>query len=160
MNLVVIDYSELVKYGDGSNLAYAQAFANLTVLGQPIAQYLRMWVKKVQPREQIQLVGHSLGAQIMSQTAKFFGIGCLRLTGLDPAYPLCAPPICLNAADGSFVDVIHTDVGNYGATGREAHADFFPNNGTRPQPHCIPTETNSLYIFISIINDDRFFKTQ
>lgn len=63
-----------------------------------------------------------------------------RLTGLDPAYPGFYPPILgqpVSKTDASFVDIIHTDGGGYGAPGKTGHADFWPNGGHAKQPGCL-----------------------
>lgn len=137
VNLIVVDYSDLVKSDDYSKLAYWRAFLNVTEVGKTLGKYLQVWADVVQPYQKIQLVGHSLGGQIMSQTARWFGAGLLRLTALDPAYPMfMLPGSHLEASDGSYVDVIHTDMGHFGFFGSMGHADFYPNEGKRVQPYC------------------------
>lgn len=44
--------------------------------------------------------------------------------------------IRLDKSAGSFVDIIHTDSGEYGLGCPAGHIDFFPNNGIRIQPFC------------------------
>lgn len=45
----------------------------------------------------------------------------------------------LNADDAEFVDIIHGDAGFYGVNCSIGMADFWPNNGTRTQRGCPPT---------------------
>lgn len=42
----------------------------------------------------------------------------------------------LTAADAMFVDVIHTDGGNFGFPNPLGHVDFYPNGGKPIQPGC------------------------
>lgn len=61
------------------------------------------------------------------------------ILGLDPARPLFEVPETqekLGPADASFVDVIHTCAGLLGFFNPVGHADFYPNDGTAPQPGC------------------------
>lgn len=61
---------------------------------------------------------------------------------LDPALPGFNSPTLrsshLSASDALFVDVIHTDGGNFGADYPTGHVDFYPNGGVRLQPGCPP----------------------
>lgn len=62
-----------------------------------------------------------------------------RITGLDAAYPLYMNTGAeghLTAADAMFVDVIHTDGGNFGFPNPLGHVDFYPNGGRPIQPGC------------------------
>lgn len=65
----------------------------------------------------------------------------LIFKGLDPARPLFEIPdmmddFKLDYTDAKFVDIIHTCGGVYGYEESHGHADFYPNNGTSPQPGC------------------------
>ncbi|GLV44900.1 uncharacterized protein CBL_14527 [Carabus blaptoides fortunei] len=141
VNLIVADYYELVK-SNNILLDYVSSVGNISVIGEALACFLHKCIPDVQPLNLIQLVGHSLGAQIMSRTANKYGKGVLpRLTGLDPAGPLFNIPfneMSLSKEDAKFVVVIHTDAYCYGAGGSLGHADFFPNKGIRFQPYCDP----------------------
>lgn len=64
------------------------------------------------------------------------------LIGLDPARPLVKPGIGnrLDSGDAKSVQVIHTNAGYYGETGRVGHVDFCVNGG-RKQPYCGSTNS-------------------
>lgn len=92
--------------------------------------------------DKFELVGHSLGAQLVGQigrTTKNKKYLIKKITGLDAAAPLFIPlnPFTpsLNAGDAEYVDVIHTDSTNLGADVSLGHADFWPNAG-KEQPGC------------------------
>ena len=97
--------------------------------------------------DNIQLVGHSLGAHVVGFLAKevtALGLGKLRrLTGLDPAFPffeLAGPDGRVDKSDADFVQIIHTNSGFLweGCLSIKApigHVDFYPNGGDH-QPGC------------------------
>ncbi len=78
-----------------------------------------------------------------------FIIVLYRLSGLDPAFPLYYPPIFgsehISRRDATFVDIIHTDAGGYGAPKGTGTVDFWVNGGRRFQPDC-PV---GLFMFLS-----------
>ncbi|XP_066968507.1 pancreatic triacylglycerol lipase-like [Macrobrachium rosenbergii] len=141
----------MVDWSGGSRALYAQATANIRVVGLEVA-HLVNWLKDkagLQPKD-VHIIGHSLGAH----TAGYAGerISALgRITGLDPAEPFfqyMPPVVRLDPTDAKFVDVIHTDVESIifiaqtiglGLWQPIGHIDFYPNDG-RKQPGC-----NSLY---------------
>lgn len=43
----------------------------------------------------------------------------------------------LDPSDAIFVDIIHTAGTTFGVMRPIGHADFYPNDGTAPQPGCI-----------------------
>ncbi|KAF7993920.1 hypothetical protein HCN44_011189 [Aphidius gifuensis] len=73
------------------------------------------------------LVGHSLGAQISGFFGRFSNYTIPRITGLDPAFPgfyhFGAEHI--DADSATFVDILHTDGGFYGALENTGTADFY-----------------------------------
>ena len=69
-------------------------------------------------KEQVHLIGHSLGAHVVGFIGKgvqTLGLGKLaRITGLEPAYPtfeFAGPSERLSDEDADFVAVIHTNSG-------------------------------------------------
>lgn len=80
VNLVVFDYSELVKADN--QIQYIESFLNASYIGDAVGQYLKQYSATVQPVKLIHLLSHSLGSQIMSKTAQTYGAGRLPwLTG-------------------------------------------------------------------------------
>lgn len=79
VNFIVLNYYMLVK-GD-EMLQYVHAFTNTSTIGRLLGNFLSNYTPKIQTIDQIHLIGHSMGAQIMSYTAKNFGAGILRLSG-------------------------------------------------------------------------------
>lgn len=58
---------------------------------------------------------------------------------MDPAFPGFFPGILishLSERDAEFVDIIHTDAGQYGQPVGTGTIDFWPNAGSSLQPGC------------------------
>ncbi|XP_046397325.1 pancreatic lipase-related protein 2-like [Ischnura elegans] len=126
-----------------SSWQYWRAVANTKVVGAELTKlgmYL-MGVKGADPMS-FHLIGHSLGAHIVSYMATCIG-GVARITGLDPASPCFGsddPESKLDSSDASFVDVIHTNGRLFkklglGQPDPVGHVDFYPNGGMI-QPGC------------------------
>ncbi|XP_018351572.1 PREDICTED: pancreatic lipase-related protein 2 [Trachymyrmex septentrionalis] len=120
---------------------YITAVRNAKVVG-PYLAHMISWLdaQKAVPLSKIHVIGFSLGAEVAGFMGKALAprkIG--RITGLDPAYPLymnTGEDGHLTWADAAFVDVIHTDGGNFGFPNPLGHVDFYPNGGVRRQPGC------------------------
>lgn len=86
----------------------------------------------------VHIIGHSLGAHIAGNAARYFGGNIGRVTGLDPAGPLFLPTArdAIWPMDAQFVDIIHTCVGILGETEPRGHVDIYPNFGVPSQPGC------------------------
>ena len=109
----------------------------------------------------VHLIGHSLGSHVAHHASLWLrhltksdsrpqGMRPGRITGLDPAARLFQghPGTHLVKEDADFVDVIHTSIvmddgdvmdtalRRYGMSQLVGSIDFFPNNGTHPQPGC------------------------
>jgi hypothetical protein len=82
----------------------------------------------------------------------------LLFIALDPANPLFYPTGCyLRSTDASWIDVIHTDKGGYGASKSMGTVEYNANSGARPQPGCkfgVPGSLggNNIVIKYAIIN--------
>lgn len=114
----------------------------------------------------IEIVGHSLGAQLAAAAAVEL-ILCKnklkRITGLDPAGPgfqvlapflICGPN--LNAGLAELVIIIHSDGGNYGTPLKLGTVDISLNCGCRNQPGCKDLTTvlfqNEFSMYFSFIH--------
>ncbi|CAH0731289.1 unnamed protein product, partial [Brenthis ino] len=129
---------------DWSNLAFGNYFViilDIKPIGEVTGTALAKLLKGGLDVRGLHIVGHSLGGQIAATTARYLaskGYSVPRVTGLDPAYPGFYPPLVtepINPSDAQFVDVIHTNGGQFGTPTSTGHADFWPNEGTQ-QPGC------------------------
>uniref|UniRef100_A0A034VT37 Vitellogenin-2 n=1 Tax=Bactrocera dorsalis TaxID=27457 RepID=A0A034VT37_BACDO len=121
---------------------YTWSSLNTNRIGEILATALVDFVEVV-PLENIHLMGHSLGAQIMGTTARHFtrltGRQIPRVTGFDPAGPCFdygEVQTTLSASDAAFVDIIHSNTGVAGQSEPTAHADFFVNGRFPIQNGC------------------------
>ncbi|XP_018792315.1 PREDICTED: vitellogenin-1-like [Bactrocera latifrons] len=121
---------------------YTWSSLNTNRIGEILAIALVDFVKVV-PLENIHLMGHSLGAQIVGTTARHFtrltGKQIPRVTGFDPAGPCFdygQKQTTLSASDAAFVDIIHSNTGVAGQSEPTAHADFFVNGRFPIQNGC------------------------
>lgn len=95
INIIVIDYCKLIR--SEQMVQYVSAVANATTIGRLLGRYLKEYVRDV---SQVRLVGHSMGAQIMSYAAKEFGSGRLRLTGTPKLrFPRSIPSVLINTVN-------------------------------------------------------------
>ncbi|XP_059617747.1 uncharacterized protein LOC132262483 [Phlebotomus argentipes] len=92
--------------------------------------------------EKTTCVGHSLGAHVCGLMANYLTFRLEKIIGLDPARPLVklGNAFRLDSGDAKAVQVLHTNAGHYGESGRIGHVDFCINNGKR-QPFCSTTTT-------------------
>ncbi|XP_062989326.1 pancreatic lipase-related protein 2-like [Elgaria multicarinata webbii] len=133
-----------VDWEDGAKCTYFIAASNIRVLGAVTAYLIHNFMKMYQySPSQIHLIGHSLGAHTAGEAGrrlrgigeKFRGIG--RITGLDPAglgFEGFPDLVRLDPSDAEFVDVIHTNAGQFprigfGMLNATGDLDFYPNGG-------------------------------
>uniref|UniRef100_A0A1B0FPJ2 Lipase domain-containing protein n=2 Tax=Glossina morsitans morsitans TaxID=37546 RepID=A0A1B0FPJ2_GLOMM len=98
--------------------------------------------------EKVHVVGFCLGGQIagfLGQSIyETFNKKIERITALDPLGVLyfSTTPASerLSADDAVYVEVIHTNAGQFGFSSPCGHADYYPNGGTT-QPGCEVNET-------------------
>ncbi|CAG9578820.1 unnamed protein product [Danaus chrysippus] len=137
LNVITVDWNELSR-----NIIYPFAACSTRYVGKRVAKLLDALIKTFNVNgDNIHLIGHSLGAHVMGYAGMFCTEKVSRITGLDPARPLFEVPdmmddFKLDYSDAKYVDIIHTCSGVYGYGESHGHADFYPNNGTYPQPGC------------------------
>lgn len=104
---------------------------------KPIAKYnaklIDYLVDKGLKLDDLHVIGMSLGGQIAGMTGQFVTKGKLpRITGLDPAGPLfvgAKEDERIDASDGKYVEIIHTNGLLFGYPQACGHADFWVNGG-------------------------------
>ncbi|XP_060827402.1 pancreatic lipase-related protein 2 [Bombus pascuorum] len=120
---------------------YVTAVRNTRIVGPQVARLVN-WLdaQGAISLASLHVIGFSLGAEIAGFMGKALAprkVG--RITGLDAAYPLymnTGGDGHLTKTDAMFVDVIHTDGGNFGFPNPLGHVDFYPNGGKPIQPGC------------------------
>ncbi|KAJ6635728.1 Endothelial lipase [Pseudolycoriella hygida] len=135
-NVMVLNFETLAKK------FYTTVVENSKELGKRVADALRRLFYRGLSPNRIHLLGFSVGAHICAEIGRF-----------DPSYPMyygTGEYLELNRNDAKFVDIIHTDGGIIGGPTSSGHADFYPNNGRRPQPRC----GNAFWQFLSIAFGD------
>ncbi|XP_032685704.1 phospholipase A1-like [Odontomachus brunneus] len=139
-NVFLVDWSML-----SAPPCYPAAVANLRPVAKCLANILTTLRNLGLSIAKTTCVGHSLGAHICGIMTNFLLFRMNRIIGLDPARPLLRPGLLnrLDAGDANFVEVIHTNAGYYGETGRVGHVDFCVNGG-KMQPFCEDKEKNQL----------------
>lgn len=134
-NIIVVDWA---KYANSIN--YYNSRERIGTVAKVLTRFIEFMIKNVNAKtNQMQIVGHSLGAHIAGITGKSFTINKIGvIVGLDPAFPLFdikIPNERLDITDAEYVVVIHTAAGILGYDNPLGHADFYVNYGTI-QPGC------------------------
>jgi len=125
---------------------YKEAVDNVYVVGKRVQEFL-VWLesnKFLTPGgESIHLLGQSLGAHVSGMAGHYYKNVTRkrihRITGTDPALPLFEPQLPslrLDSTSAYFVDVVHTNQGEWGYLGNLGHVDFRVNGGGAVQPEC------------------------
>ncbi|XP_022128661.2 lipase member I-like [Pieris rapae] len=115
---------------------------NAKIIGEKLGVALLELSKHGLDLDKVHLIGHSLGAHLLSSTGKEIQrkkkiVG--RITGLDPAGPLYDKPTLLKGLskdDAVFVVAIHTNPQLYGTSKNIGHIDIWPNCDLNLQPGC------------------------
>ncbi|XP_052739353.1 phospholipase A1 [Bicyclus anynana] len=135
-NVVLVDWQEEAKSGFlGISVSYALfAVPNAKAVGQELGEALLTLSRAGLNMSDVQLMGHSLGAHVMGYAGRWTrqrGQVVARITGLDPARALFeglfAMQTGLDRTCAKFVDIIHTNPGNYGTSKSTGTVDLWPN---------------------------------
>lgn len=94
MNLIVVDYHELVQYNKyklglllnlGRNAAYIRAVRNIPKIGKELGKFFRNFIRSCRLcARNLHLIGFSLGAHVahhISQELRLDGVTVARITG-------------------------------------------------------------------------------
>ncbi|OAD55345.1 Hepatic triacylglycerol lipase [Eufriesea mexicana] len=135
-NLILVNWAKLAGLP-----WYVTAVRNTRIVGPRVARLVN-WLdaQGAVSLPNLHVIGFSLGAEVAGFMGKALAprkVG--RITGLDAAYPLymnTGSEGHLTKSDAMFVDVIHTDGGNFGFPNPLGHVDFYPNGGRPVQPGC------------------------
>uniref|UniRef100_A0A1I8MGG5 Lipase domain-containing protein n=1 Tax=Musca domestica TaxID=7370 RepID=A0A1I8MGG5_MUSDO len=122
---------------------YTRSAFNTEEIGNIVAESLVKLTEFI-PVENIQLIGHSLGGEIVGQVGRHFkqltGQLLPRITGLDPAKPCYNKGERLSVisrGDALFVDIIHSNPGVLGKAQSLGDADFYPGGKGPIKPGCV-----------------------
>lgn len=129
-----------------ANQSYVVSVLSTRGSGKYFGNFIMNLLQNDVPISRIHLLGHSLGSHMVGQAGKHIQKTMQkkinRITATDPAGPLFDSPVLVPAAnrldknDAEFVDVIHTDAGDYGMQHSIGQIDFYANGGKRFQPGC------------------------
>ncbi|CAG7729208.1 unnamed protein product [Allacma fusca] len=146
-NIITVDWGRLatpVGTEPFASLAYPLCVRNVKLVGEIMTELVTILIEHgMLHMESLHLIGFSLGAHIAgivgNSLQRRYRWKIARITGLDPAGPFFYTGFVgrsLRKSDAMFVDVIHTDMAQYGHLGALGHADFYVNGGMPPQPGC------------------------
>lgn len=149
-NVFSVDWGKLCPFP-----LYPGAVENVYKVGELTGDFID-WLNEETglAADQVEMSGHSLGAQVSGITGKSVTCGKLgRITGMDPAGPLfydTGNDQHLVKTDAKFVDIIHTNAGDVADGGigmgdQLGHQDFYVNGGSH-QEGCEPLVPGGDYL--------------
>ncbi|GBP80728.1 hypothetical protein EVAR_57199_1 [Eumeta japonica] len=129
-NVFVIETFDFFTY------IYPKSVRLVRVVGEKLGVFLLHLKDLGLDADNLQLLGVSLGAHVVSHAAKHFhrqsGQKPFRISGLDPAgacFRNLPSDEKLNPNDAKFVDVVHTNIDGFGIAEPLGHVDFYANGG-------------------------------
>ncbi|KAI4478779.1 PREDICTED: pancreatic triacylglycerol lipase-like [Polistes canadensis] len=133
-NIIVIDWGVVAK-----NIIYSKVKACIP----NVAKYVGTFIDYLNFLGEIELdktlmIGHSLGAHLISLSAKHTDGQIEEVLGLDPAgpgYHIGDPNTRIDKSHANYVQIIHTNAGRLGLKGNIGSSDFHMNGG-KLQPGC------------------------
>ncbi|CAH4037713.1 unnamed protein product [Pieris brassicae] len=163
-NVILLDWEEEAKSKIfGISLSYAVfAIPNSKRVGQELGAAILKLYKAGLAMDTLHLIGHSLGAHLMGYTGRWIreqGEVIPRITGLDPARALfegiLATQTGLDRTCAKFVDIVHTNSGNYGTTKSVGTVDIWPNySSDGMQPGC-PRGSHPMFSWDDLCSHNR-----
>ncbi|KAF2895402.1 hypothetical protein ILUMI_10771, partial [Ignelater luminosus] len=142
-NIISVNFP---KYAETN---YPRARCNTPIVGRIISEFICDISNKMNIKH-LHIIGHSLGAHVAgvagNETRQKCNRRIGRITGLDPAGPLFQhshKSVKLDGDDALTVDVIHTNQGQLGYTGKCGTIDFYLNCGYQ-QSKCLSIIVNSM----------------
>ncbi|XP_060657244.1 pancreatic triacylglycerol lipase-like isoform X1 [Drosophila nasuta] len=133
--VISVDFGPLVRHP-----CFKEAILNALLISECLGQLINNLVNPgIINKDDLHLIGFSLGAQVAGQTANYVNHTLHHITGLDPAKPLFVVTHDrhrLNREDAKFVDIIHTNPAERGILKPMGHADFYVNFRDGEQPGC------------------------
>ncbi|XP_035709249.1 endothelial lipase isoform X2 [Folsomia candida] len=151
-NVLIVDWAPLAdpKLSGNANflLMYTFAVRNVQVVGQRVGEMVHFLRQNggLESYKKVHIVGFSLGAHVSGNAGttifNLSGEKIPRITGLDPAGPnfyfeikaISSPKLRKDCA--KFVDVYHSNQGEFGTLSTLGNVDFYPNGGGPFQPYC------------------------
>ncbi|XP_039751173.1 phospholipase A1-like, partial [Pararge aegeria] len=169
-NVVLLDWEDEAKSGYlGIPLGYAlSAVPNAKRIGQELGEALITLSLAGMNMSDVQLMGHSLGAHVMGYAGRWTrqkGQVISRITGLDPARALFEGIFAfksgLDRTCAKFVDIVHSNPGNYGRSLSTGTVDFWPNYSINDglQPGC-PSGNYEMFTPEDLCSHDRSWHYQ
>lgn len=131
VNVIVVDWGAIAI-----DINYIYVASRVPDVGRAIATALEKF-SDVIDLTTLHVIGHSLGAHVVGHIGRSMNSSLVRLTGLDPAFPLFYPSSChITKTDAENVVILHTNGGFYGTPYVTGTIDFFANKGFHIQPGC------------------------
>jgi hypothetical protein len=135
VNVIVVDWGRGAR-----TINYISARNRVSQVADVTARFIDRLVELTGISTQnINIVGHSLGAHVTGITGKLVTAGRIAACiGLDPAGPLFyyrRPDDRINRGDCDYVEIHHTNGWQLGFGDAIGDVDFYPNGG-RSQPAC------------------------
>ncbi|XP_068701109.1 pancreatic lipase-related protein 2-like [Montipora foliosa] len=148
-NVIMTDWSV------GANQDLGVSSGNTRLVGAQMAELVKFLIyqngKSKDFADNFYLIGFSLGAHVTGFAGSYlqrnYSMTIGRITGLDPAMPLFTgsrKDVHLDKTDAKYVDIIHTNMGEFGTPDKEGDADFLPNGGAL-QPGCVDDPTDVMF---------------
>ncbi|XP_011188038.2 phospholipase A1-like [Zeugodacus cucurbitae] len=133
-NIIVVDWAR------ARSVEYVSSVSAVPGVGKKVASMIDYLVSNHGLNlDTLEVIGHSLGAQVAGYAAKNVGSGKIHaIIGLDPALPLFSynkPNKRLNSNDAHYVESIQTCGGKLGFLKPIGKSAFYPNGGKK-QPGC------------------------